>query len=220
MVLGDRSELVRNRDTTMEVDETMGMHNTSEWRQGGRHNQESRFEGRRGIIARAARTCFERKGVAKTSIADIAREVNITRELFYYYFASKTVVVDVVIDTYVDDARELLDELMDASYETLHDALAATVGCLRAWMQTDDDNPVPMVEVLRETATWQSVVYRVASEAVAVLEQTGLLSPIRSLMEADVCGRKIALVGAVDAMVARDDLTDDQIASGVEPLFV
>ncbi len=197
----------------------MGMHNTSEWRQGGRENQESRFEGRRCIIARAARTCFERKGVAKTSIADITREVNITRELFYYYFSSKAVVVDVVIDSYVDDAREMLASCMSGEFSTLHDVLTATIGCLRAWIRHDAENPVPMAEVLRETATWQPVAYRVAGEAVAALEHAGALSPIRRLVEADVCGRKIALVGAMDAMISRDDLSDTEIARGVAPLF-
>ena len=54
----------------------------------------------------AARTLFERRGVGKTTVKDIAAEANVTRELVYYYFENKQAVIDAVIDDYVEDLVE------------------------------------------------------------------------------------------------------------------
>ena len=61
-----------------------------------------RLGGPAGEIMLAARTLFERRGVGKTTVKDIAAEANVTRELVYYYFETKQAVIDAVIDEYVD----------------------------------------------------------------------------------------------------------------------
>ena len=59
-----------------------------------------------GAIVTAARKLFERQGVRATSVASIAREANVTRELVYYHFANRNGVIEAVIDDYVEDLVE------------------------------------------------------------------------------------------------------------------
>lgn len=59
-----------------------------------------------GAIVAAARKLFERQGVRATSVASIAREANVTRELVYYHFANRNGVIEAVIDDYVEDLVE------------------------------------------------------------------------------------------------------------------
>jgi AcrR family transcriptional regulator len=47
-------------------------------------------------IVRAAYKCFERFGVERTSIEDIAREAGVTRPTVYRYFRSKVDIVDLI----------------------------------------------------------------------------------------------------------------------------
>ena len=68
-----------------------------------------RLGGPAGEIMLAARTLFERRGVGKTTVKDIAAEANVTRELVYYYFENKQAVIDAVIDRLVE-LRLLNDE--------------------------------------------------------------------------------------------------------------
>ena len=42
-----------------------------------------------GAIVATARKLFEQRGVRATSIAAIAKEANVTRELIYYHFANR-----------------------------------------------------------------------------------------------------------------------------------
>ncbi len=65
-----------------------------------------RLEGRAGEIMLAARVLFERHGVAHVPVKDIAREAQITRELFYYYYPDKQAVINAVVDDFVEDLVE------------------------------------------------------------------------------------------------------------------
>lgn len=56
------------------------------------------------LIVQCARKRFELKGVRKTTLAEIAHEAGITRELIYYYFSGKDEIVHCVLDLYVQDA--------------------------------------------------------------------------------------------------------------------
>lgn len=55
------------------------------------------------LIVLATRELFEEIGVKATSISKITRRLDITRELFYYYFANKTAVSKRVVESYADD---------------------------------------------------------------------------------------------------------------------
>jgi len=60
-------------------------------------------EERREDIIHAARTLYETRGIARTSIRDITEAVGVTRGLFYYYFPDKTAVTEAVIAEYTTD---------------------------------------------------------------------------------------------------------------------
>lgn len=59
-----------------------------------------------GAIVATARKLFEQRGVRATSIAAIAKEANVTRELIYYHFANRNGLIEAVIDDYVEDLVE------------------------------------------------------------------------------------------------------------------
>ena len=197
----------------------MGKISAADWYRSGRQGEGNKFEGRKGIIARAARRCLERKGVAKTSIADITREVDITRELFYYYFPNKDAVIDAVLDGYVADARVLLTKGIAAVADEPETLLVQTIRILRTWMSTDSAAPVPMLDVLRESGRWTKMLYRVAGEALDALRGTSLLAEDEALTEVDACGRKLGLVGAMSAVLCARELSDAEVAQGIAPLF-
>ncbi|MBR3326736.1 MAG: TetR family transcriptional regulator [Atopobiaceae bacterium] len=58
----------------------------------------------RALIVQCADKCYQKEGVRKTSLTDIAREAGMTRELIYYYFSGKSEITECVVDLYVQDA--------------------------------------------------------------------------------------------------------------------
>lgn len=189
------------------------------WQQDDYRRSEKRFEGRQELIAKAARTCFARRGVTKTSIADITRETDITRELFYYYFPNKGTAIDAVVDGYVDDARTLLEQHLDEAAEAHpeglagEDALVTVIAALRHWMGTGADDPHPMVDQVVEIDQWPSVSHRAAGEAVAAMVSAGLIPA--SAGE----GLRIALVGVMTVLRYNPEAEDEHLASCIQPLL-
>ncbi len=53
---------------------------------------------RRAELIAAARTLFDKKGVTKTRVSDIVKEVGVAQGVFYYYFSSKDEMVQQVVD--------------------------------------------------------------------------------------------------------------------------
>lgn len=109
-----------------------------------------RLDGRAGDIMQAARELFETKGVAATTVKDIAAEANITRELFYYYFSSKSDVVDAVLDDYVADIVESVAVWNET--RCFGEMAASLRDCMATLRRTlyDANGPRPMVAVLEE----------------------------------------------------------------------
>lgn len=68
-----------------------------------------RAEDRRAEIVKAARALCEERGLARTTIKDIADYVGVTRSLFYHYFPDKESVVDAVLEDIVSDFLEQLE---------------------------------------------------------------------------------------------------------------
>ena len=197
----------------------MGKISAADWYRSGRQSDGNKFEGRKGLISRAARRCLERKGVAKTSIADITREVDITRELFYYYYPNKDAVIDAVLDSYVADARVLLTRGIGVVPDEPEALLVQIIRILRAWMSTDSSATVPMLDILRESGRWTTMLYRVAGEALDAVRGTSLLAADDAQTELDACGRKLGLVGAMSAVLCARELSDAEIAQGIAQLF-
>lgn len=61
---------------------------------------------RREDLIRSARTLFEEKGLARTSVKDIADHTGVSRALFYHYFPDKESVTSAVLDDFVEDFTE------------------------------------------------------------------------------------------------------------------
>lgn len=56
---------------------------------------------RRQEIIDAARSLFEAQGISKTSMTDIAAQIGVAKGLVYYYFSSKDLLVEEVIDQFI-----------------------------------------------------------------------------------------------------------------------
>jgi AcrR family transcriptional regulator len=65
-------------------------------------------EARKGEIIKAARRLLFRHGYAKTTIAEIIDDAEISKGLFYYYFGSKEEILDAIVEQLVmADAAQL-----------------------------------------------------------------------------------------------------------------
>ena len=109
-----------------------------------------RLGGPAGEIMLAARTLFERRGVGKTTVKDIAAEANVTRELVYYYFENKQAVIDAVIDDYVEDLVESV--LVWNESRVFGDTAGSLRSCIAAFRRAlyDANGLRPMIRVLEE----------------------------------------------------------------------
>lgn len=91
---------------------------------------------RREKFVDAACDLYKERGIAATSVGDIADRVGVTRSLFYHYFANKSDITDAVIDRQVEG-------LMQSAYEwsknmevhTLRDALLGLAEIIRGFLQ-------------------------------------------------------------------------------------
>ena len=110
-----------------------------------------RLGGPAGEIMLAARTLFERRGVGKTTVKDIAAEANVTRELVYYYFENKQAVVDAVLDDYVEDLVESVIVWNESRrFGDTSGSLRACIATFRRALYDAEGNQRPMIAVLEE----------------------------------------------------------------------
>lgn len=65
-------------------------------------------EVRRQEIVNTAGRLFQKQGIAKTSITEIARQMGVAKGLVYYYFSSKDELVEAVIDDFTVDLDQEL----------------------------------------------------------------------------------------------------------------
>ena len=67
--------------------------------------------GKRERLVTAARELVYRKGIAGTSLADIAQAADVPLGNVYYYFKTKNDIVGAVVQTYEDELRSLIAEV-------------------------------------------------------------------------------------------------------------
>ena len=84
-----------------------------------------KFEEKRQQILAAADTCFRRRGIAKTSIADICDQAGMGPGLLYHYFASKDEILDACFRDWVDAGTREFKDLQSQSNAIA--ALAAAI---------------------------------------------------------------------------------------------
>lgn len=116
------------------------------------------FRQQSDLIVQSAKRCMESKGVQKTTLVDIAREANMTRELIYYYFSGKQEIIDELIESYVQDAVETARLWCDtwddpnASDEDVlpREAYIDAVASVRRFLHDSSGVRRPMHDLLRE----------------------------------------------------------------------
>lgn len=64
---------------------------------------------RRSALIESARSLYEKQGLTKTTVQDIASDIGCTRSLFYHYFPDKDAITSAVLDTYIADVLEALE---------------------------------------------------------------------------------------------------------------
>ena len=79
---------------------------------------------RQEMIGTAARL-FEKNGISKTSMAQIARHLNVAKSLVYYYFDSKENLVAAVVDQLTSDLDVALDKITKDRQLDFHAKLKA-----------------------------------------------------------------------------------------------
>lgn len=94
---------------------------------------------------------FEQRGVRATSIAAIAKEANVTRELIYYHFANRNGLIEAVIDDYVEDLVESVIVWNEA--RVFGDTPGSLKKCIQTFRYSLYDRagrPRPVIAVLEE----------------------------------------------------------------------
>lgn len=90
---------------------------------------------RRERILNSAAALFARKGVAATTVREIADEVGILSGSLYHHFESKEAIVDEVVSSYLEDLRARYKQVLagEADPRTrLHDLVVASLEVVEA----------------------------------------------------------------------------------------
>ena len=169
-----------------------------------------RLGGPAGEIMLAARTLFERRGVGKTTVKDIAAEANVTRELVYYYFENKQAVIDAVIDDYVEDLVESV--LVWNESRVFGDTAGSLRSCIAAFRRAlyDANGLRPMIRVLEELGVRDAFDVRAVRETVDCLSGRVLVEYAEYEM---FC---VVIFGLVGLVKIDPDISDEALMKVVE----
>ena len=194
---------------------------------GGRFRKDV-TEGRRlqsDLIVQSAKKCMEAKGVRKTTLVDIAREADITRELIYYYFSGKQEIVDQLVESYIQDAVETArlwcetwdDPNADDEDPLPREAYVDAVASVRRFIRNSDGRRRPMFNVLLETQRYQEFFSRVCSSLVSELGSCGVARRLGATFDRTGRGRgkevlEFYLAGTI-AVIESGGITDDGVVS-------
>lgn len=94
----------------------MGTETLDLWGKGTPPERQELVDERRAQILRAALACLARKGYARTTMDDIAREAGLSKGAIYWYFPSKREMLLTMVREFLERTVSLLDTL------TAHDA--------------------------------------------------------------------------------------------------
>jgi AcrR family transcriptional regulator len=90
---------------------------------------------RRERILTSAAALFARKGVAATTVREIADEAGILSGSLYHHFESKEAMVDEIVTSYLDDLRARYKHVLDGESHPrtrLHDLIVASLEVVEA----------------------------------------------------------------------------------------
>lgn len=127
---------------------------------------------RRIEIITAAHELYQERGLAHTTIKDIAERVGVTRTLIYHYFPDKDAVTSAVLDAYINEFVEALQHWNDDRREgDIEHALSSVVRLLRIGLFEDD--PFHRALASRENAAlYLSFINRVADHTATYIIDT------------------------------------------------
>ena len=122
-----------------------------------------------------AEALFASRGIASTSLQDIATEIGLSRTSIYYYFSSKDALLQAVVRGVAERTAALVEDFGGSPHASSSAQLAATAQRLVLWMtdpqtsfrlldRNEGDLPGPMAAAHRETRR------RVSAAMVAVIE--------------------------------------------------
>ena len=136
----------------------------------------------RSRILMTAMGLFERQTVARTYVADIMRNENLTRELFYYYFADKESLVDSVIEAYQERCFEAIDVVTADAGASEESRLQAVVGTAMCLFFDEECDHTPMARVFDELGIFRDMVSATAGHgAMRVLGEDADPDELREL---------------------------------------
>jgi AcrR family transcriptional regulator len=92
---------------------------------------------RRDVILERAADLFAKKGVAATTVREIAEAVGILSGSLYHHFASKEDIVDAIVSSFMDDLVGRYDEVLAADT----DPATRLIGLVRASIATSAEHP-------------------------------------------------------------------------------
>lgn len=111
---------------------------------------------RRQEIIDSARALFETQGPSKTSMTEIAEKIGVAKGLVYYYFSSKEQLAEAVIEQFIKEVDEALQEIIRHDELDFHAKLTAILNLYFNSIQRHPaflaDSPVdpPAFSLIRE----------------------------------------------------------------------
>lgn len=70
-------------------------------------------EERKTELMDAAQLLFLKKGYEKTTVSDIVKQINVAQGTFYYYFKSKSEIIDAIVDRFISLVETELQTIFD-----------------------------------------------------------------------------------------------------------
>lgn len=169
-------------------------------------------ESMRRAIAQSMRRVCERGGARSASIAAVAREAGITRELFYYYFGSRDEALDAMVDDYVDECLDCMRLWVDERHEG-DDRYPSLIAELRRILYRNTGERRAMGRVLVELDRAGEAELRIIRGTIDLLMPAGLCAPGSELPpEARRSVLAVALAGVSFALLLNPEASDAELA--------
>ncbi|MEJ0024700.1 MAG: TetR/AcrR family transcriptional regulator [Rhizomicrobium sp.] len=97
------------------------------WR-GAIQTQNDQFEAKRQVVLRTAARIFSRQGFHQTTLADVAKALNVSKPTLYHYFKSKDEIL-------LDVQQAAIDQILDAPIDTGASGYDQLVAFLRRYVE-------------------------------------------------------------------------------------
>lgn len=116
----------------------------------------------RETLVTAARSCFLRYGMKKTTIDDLAEAAGIAKGSFYQFFSSKE---DLYLELFLREIPKIVTRLVEASFDVAEDSQEALVLFMQEMVHEMDRNPIARI-VLDDGSQARQILWNVDSSEV------------------------------------------------------